>query len=138
MPVELEIIARLVFAALLGGLIGAERWRAGKPAGLRTLTLICLGAALFTVISIYAFGTVEGTRVAAGIVTGIGFIGAGAIMHREQGIVGGLTTAASIWVVAAVGMAAGAGMYLVAGVATLLILAVLLVLKRFEDKRGVH
>ena len=68
----------------------------------------------------------------------IGFIGAGSIMHREQGIVGGLTTAASIWVVAAIGMAAGAGMYIIAAVTTVLILVVLLALKRFEEKRGIH
>ncbi len=135
---ELEIIGRLALAALLGGVIGLERWRAGKPAGLRTLTLICLGAATFTVIAIYTFGLTDGSRIIAGIVTGIGFIGAGSIMHREQGIVGGLTTAASIWVVAAIGMAAGAGMYIIATVTTALILIVLLALKRFEDKRGIH
>jgi putative Mg2+ transporter-C (MgtC) family protein len=136
--VELEIVGRLALAALLGGVIGLERWRAGKPAGLRTLTLICIGAAAFTVVAIYTFGLTDGSRIVAGIVTGIGFIGAGSIMHREQGIVGGLTTAAGIWVVAAIGMAVGAGMYIIATVTTALILIVLLGMKRFEGKHDIH
>ena len=126
MPIEVEMVLRLLLAAALGASIGYQRTRAGKPAGLRDYTLICLGAALFTVASIYGFGTaLEPSRVAAGIVTGIGFLGAGAVIRREQGVVAGLTTAATIWVVAAIGLAAGAGLYVVSAVATAIALVVL-------------
>jgi len=125
MPAELEMVLRLLLAVALGAIIGFQRERAGKPAGLRTNTLICLGAALFTVISVYGFGA-DPARVAAGIVTGVGFLGAGAIiMRRGEGTVEGLTTATTIWAVAGVGLAAGVGMYLIAAVATALILGVL-------------
>jgi putative Mg2+ transporter-C (MgtC) family protein len=121
------MVLRLLLAAALGAIIGYQRERAGKPAGLRTHVLICVGAALFTVASLYGFGAVaDPARVAAGIVAGIGFLGAGAIIHREGGLVAGLTTAATIWAVAAVGLAAGAGLYLVSAVTTILILIVLL------------
>jgi len=127
-PIELEMILRLLLAAALGALIGYQRERAGKTAGVRTHGLICLGAALFTVASIYGFGSAtDPARVAAGVVAGIGFLGAGAIMHREGGLVAGLTTAATIWVVAGIGMVAGAGLYLVSAVATVLILAALFI-----------
>ena len=126
MAIEIEMVLRLLLAAALGASIGYQRARAGKPAGLRDYTLICLGAALFTVASIYGFGTaVNPSRVAAGIVTGIGFLGAGAIIRREQGVVAGLTTAATIWVVAAIGLAAGAGLYVVSAVTTAIALVVL-------------
>ena len=95
----------------MGVLIGFERQHAGKPAGLRTHVLVCIGAALFTIASIYGFG--EGSdpaRVAAGVVAGIGFIGAGTIIRTPEGILVGLTTASSIWAVAAIGLAAGAGL----------------------------
>lgn len=127
MGIEVEMVLRLLLAAALGAIIGYQRERAGKPAGLRTHVLICIGAALFTVASLYGFGaTADPARVAAGIVAGIGFLGAGAIIHREGGLVAGLTTAATIWAVAAVGLAAGAGLYLVSAVTTILILIVLL------------
>ncbi len=129
MPTEVEIILRLLLAAALGTVIGFQRERAKKPAGMRTHILICLGSALFTVVSIYGFGStgVDASRVAAAVVTGIGFLGAGAIIHpRSGGIVAGLTTAASIWMVAAIGLAAGTGMYLIATVATVIALIVLL------------
>jgi len=126
MPTELEMVLRLLLAAGLGAAIGYQRERAGKPAGLRTHILICLGAALFTVASIYGFGTTSDTaRVAAGVVAGIGFIGAGAIIRGGEGIIAGLTTAATIWAVAGVGLAAGAGLYIVSTVSTALILIVL-------------
>ena len=120
MPVEIQMVLRLLLAAGLGAVIGYQRERAAKPAGLRTHILICVGAALFTIASICGFGPLsDPARVAAGIVAGIGFIGAGAIIRRgEGGIVAGLTTAATIWVVAGIGLAAGAGLYLVAGVTT--------------------
>ena len=127
MPIELEMFLRILLATALGAIIGYQRERVGKKAGLRTNSLICLGAALFTVVSFYGFGlTADPARVAAGIVTGIGFLGAGAILHREGGIVEGLTTAATIWAVAAVGLAAGAGLYLICAGASALILIVLL------------
>jgi putative Mg2+ transporter-C (MgtC) family protein len=127
MSVELQMVLRLLLAAGLGGAIGYQREKAGKPAGLRTHTLICIGAALFTVASLYGFGlTADVSRVAAGVVIGVGFIGAGAIIRRDEGgIVAGLTTAATIWAVAAIGLAAGAGLYLVAGVTTAITLGVL-------------
>jgi len=126
MNAEIVMVLRLLLAALLGAIIGYQRERAGKPAGLRTHTLICVGAALFTIASIYGFSGASPAQVAAGIVAGIGFLGAGAIFHRETGIVQGLTTAATIWAVAAVGLLAGAGLYLISAVATAVILIVLL------------
>jgi putative Mg2+ transporter-C (MgtC) family protein len=127
MSIEAGMVVRLLAAAGLAAAIGYQRERAGKPAGLRTHILIGVGAALFTVASIYGFGPfTDPARVSAGVVAGIGFIGAGAIIHRGGGdIVAGLTTAATIWVVAAIGLAAGAGLYLVAGVTTGVALIVL-------------
>ena len=119
MPIELEMVLRLLMATVLGAIIGYQRERAAKPAGLRTHVLICVGAALFTIASLYGFGDVaDPARIAAGIVAGIGFIGAGAIIRRDEGLVAGLTTAATIWVVAGIGLAVGVGLYLVAGVTT--------------------
>ena len=127
MGTEVTMMLRLLLSAVLGGVIGFERERAKKAAGLRTHILICLGACLFTVVSIYGFGG-DIARVAAGVVTGIGFIGAGAIIRGgREGIIAGLTTAATIWSVAGIGLAAGAGLDLVAVVATLLILLVLII-----------
>ena len=127
MPTEIEMVLRLLLAAALGATIGYQRERAKKPAGLRTHILISLGAALFTISSIYGFGTgIDQSRVAAGIVAGIGFLGAGAIIRRGEGIVEGLTTAATIWAVAGIGLAAGAGLYLVSAVTAAITLIVLL------------
>ncbi len=126
MAIELEMVLRLLLAVALGAIIGYQRERARKSAGLRTHVLICLGAALFTVTSIYGFGGDDTARVAAGVVAGIGFLGAGAIIRGGEGIVAGLTTAATIWAVAGIGLAAGAGLYLVSAVTTLLISIVLL------------
>jgi len=127
MPVELEMVLRVLLAMVLGGIIGFQRAKADKPAGLRDIILICTGAALFTVVSIYGFGIDDQARVAAGIVTGIGFLGAGAIIRRDEGgVVKGLTTASTIWIAAGIGMAAGTGMYIIAPVATLLVMIVLL------------
>jgi putative Mg2+ transporter-C (MgtC) family protein len=114
---ELDMVIRLVIAAFLGAVIGYERARAKKPAGIRTHLLVCMGAALFTVISIYGFGeNGDPSRVAAGVVVGIGFLGAGTILRQEKGVAG-LTTAATIWAVAAIGVAMGAGLYVVGAVA---------------------
>ncbi len=132
MSPEIESILRVLLAALLGAGIGYQRERAGKPAGVRTHSLIALGSALFTVVSIFGFGIgVDPSRVAAGIVTGIGFIGAGVIFRglRRDGHVVGLTTAASIWTTAAIGLAAGVGMYLIALVAAAVAVVVLMIPK---------
>ncbi len=126
----LDMICRVVLAAVLGAGIGYQRERAGKSAGLRTYTLVSMGAALFTVASLYGFGPgSDPSRVAAGVVAGIGFLGAGAIVRglRGDGGVAGLTTAASIWAVAAVGLAAGAGMYVLSAVAALIIWIMLMI-----------
>ncbi|MCX6778095.1 MAG: MgtC/SapB family protein [Candidatus Micrarchaeota archaeon] len=126
-----EIVLRLLLAFVLGGLIGYEREAIKKPAGLRTHILVAIGSALVTVTGIALFGENDSAaRIASGIVTGIGFLGAGTIMRSEDGV-HGLTTAASMWVVAAVGMAVGFGLHTAAAFATLLVLAVLQ-LKSFE------
>ena len=119
-------LAKLVLAAFLGGAIGLEREFSRKPAGLRTNMFICFGAAMFTIASIELAGpdTQDKTRIASTIVTGIGFIGAGSILH-SRGSVQGLTTAATIFVVASIGMAAGGGLYLVAIFATIIVLLAL-------------
>ncbi len=121
---QLEMVLRLLLAAGLGAVIGWQREKAHKPAGLRTHTLIAIGAALFTLVSIKGFVGGDPSRVAAGVVTGIGFLGAGTILHHTRTIEG-LTTAASVWSVAAIGLAAGAGMYILALVTTLIIFLVL-------------
>jgi len=106
-----HIFARMALAVVLGTVVGYEREHEGKPAGMRTHGMVALGAALFTVVSIYGFeGTADPARVAAQIVTGVGFLGAGAILH-QRGSIRGLTTAAALWVTAAIGTAVGAGMY---------------------------
>ena len=112
-----EMVIRLVIAAFLGAVIGYERARAKKPAGIRTHLMVCMGAALFTVISIWGFaGNADPSRIAAGVVVGVGFLGAGTILRQERGVAG-LTTAATIWAVAAVGVAIGTGLYIVGAVA---------------------
>ena len=127
----LEMILRLFLAAALGAGIGYQRERASKTAGLRTHILIALGAALFTVVSIFGFsGAVDPSRVAAGVVAGVGFIGAGVIFRGMRGEgVAGLTTAASVWVSAAIGLAAGAGLYLISIIAALITAGVLMIPK---------
>lgn len=130
-------IARLVVAAVLGGLIGLERQLRHKPAGLRTNMFICFGAAMFTVLSDQLAGSLGGdhTRVAAQIIPGIGFIGAGSILHARGSVVG-LTTAATLFVVASVGMATGGGLYITAIFATIVILIALALLGRLERRFG--
>jgi putative Mg2+ transporter-C (MgtC) family protein len=133
---RLDLLAKLGLAVLLGGIIGFERERSGKPAGLRTNILICIGAALLMDVSI-RIGLVDGQRIgdpgriAAQIVSGVGFLGAGTILH-SQGMVTGLTSAATIWVVAAIGMAVGAGFYVEGMSAGLLVIFVLAGLGRVE------
>ena len=127
----LDMTLRLLLAIALGAIIGYQRERANKAAGLRTHTLISLGAALFTVVSIFGFsGAVDPSRVAAGVVAGVGFIGAGVIFRGMRGDgVAGLTTAASIWAAAAVGLAAGAGLWLIAVIAGLATVGILMIPK---------
>jgi putative Mg2+ transporter-C (MgtC) family protein len=120
---------RFLLAAALGAGIGYQRERAGKAAGVRTHVLVSSGAALFTLASIYGFGgaVVDISRVAAGVVVGIGFIGAGVILRgQREKEVAGLTTAATIWITAAIGLAAGAGMYLLSVIATAVAVGILL------------
>ena len=128
----LEMTLRFLLAVALGAGIGCQRERAGKAAGVRTHILVSAGAGIFTLVSIYGFGgtTVDISRVAAAVVVGVGFIGAGVIFRGARGEeVAGLTTAATIWVTAAIGLAAGAGMYLVSVIATALTVGVLLLPK---------
>jgi len=126
------MILRLLLAVALGAGIGYQRERAGKAAGVRTHILVSAGAGIFTLVSIYGFGgtTVDISRVAAAVVVGVGFIGAGVIFRGARGEeVAGLTTAATIWVTAAIGLAAGAGMYLISVIATAVIAGILLLPK---------
>lgn len=149
MITENEFILRIFIAAVLGGLIGLEReWRA-KEAGFRTHFLVALGSALFMIVSAYGFSDSlynelqrwDVSRVAAQVVSGIGFIGAGTIIFRKsENVVSGLTTAAGLWVVAAIGLACGGGMYKLATASTLLVLVGLeafnFFLHKFDRKRN--
>ena len=130
---QIELTLRLIVALLLGAIIGWERELQRMPAGFRTHALVALGAAIFTVVSAFAFtGPLsDPTRIAAQIVSGVGFLGGGAILHYG-GTVRGLTTAASLWAVAAVGMAAGAGLFVVAAVSAVLVIVALEIFQRVE------
>lgn len=129
---DLEMSLRLAIAALCGAGVGYQREHANKSAGFRTHILVALGSALFTIVSMYGFNDrADPARVAAQVVVGIGFIGAGAILHSRTSVTG-LTTAASIWVTAAIGMAAGVGLYLVTILTTAVVLAVLQIQKHRE------
>ncbi len=131
---EIELALRLTVGLVLGAIIGFERELHRQPAGFRTHSLVSLGAALFTVVSAFGFtgDLVDPTRIAAQIVSGIGFIGAGTIL-QYRGHIRGLTTAASLWSVAAIGTAAGAGLFVTAVVGTVLILVILSILDRVES-----
>ncbi len=125
-----EILLRLSFAALLGAAIGVERDLHRRPAGIRTSAFVCMGSALFTILSFQLakmYGDTSPTRIASNLVQGIGFLGAGAILREAGGLVG-LTTAATIFVEAAIGMAVGGGLYAVGGYATGVVLFGLVVL----------
>ena len=137
---DLEMLIRLGTAAALGSLIGFERERLLWAAGIRTHMLVCVGSCLIMIVSQYGFAHVltqqnvvlDPSRVAAQVVSGIGFLGAGAILARGE-IVKGLTTAASIWTVAAVGLAVGGGLYLAASASTVIILIILAGIKPLEE-----
>ena len=134
---ELELVIRLLLAFALGAVIGFERERVDKPAGLRTHILVSLGSCLFTILSLTAFPGSDPARVAAYVVAGIGFIGAGTILQTRERIVG-ITTAASLWVAASIGMAAGAGFYILAIITTAIayLTLSLRVLERLARKSG--
>ncbi len=138
MTIEWNLILSILAAGLLGGLIGFEREVRAKEAGLRTHFLVALGAALFMVISQFAFtGRFDAARVAAQVVSGIGFIGAGVIIFQKNAV-RGVTTAAGLWVAAAIGLACGAGMYDIAVASTLMALMCLetmhFITKRYGEK----
>ncbi|CAG4885819.1 MgtC/SapB family protein [Paraburkholderia saeva] len=141
MPGNIELVSRLVFAAALGSVIGFERERLSWAAGLRTHMLVCVGSALIMIVSAFGFADVLGgdhivldpSRMAAQVVSGIGFLGAGSILLRGE-IVRGLTTAASLWSVAAIGLAVGGGLYTAAIAATLIILVILAGIKPIERR----
>ncbi|MDF2189933.1 MgtC/SapB family protein [Paraflavitalea sp. CAU 1676] len=123
-------LLRIGLAILLGGIIGAEREYHDKSAGLRTITLICVGSCLFCIVSqLLTNGTAD--RIASTVVTGIGFLGAGVIFRSEQGV-NGLTTAATVWTTAAIGMAVGSGLYLIAAGTTVSVLVVLSIFIKLE------
>lgn len=126
---ELEMVGRLLLAVFLGFLIGLERELAGQPAGERTHALTSLGAAIFALVSLLGFSETDPARVAAGVVTGLGFLGAGMILKEKGQEVQGLTTAAGIWAVGGIGLAIGLGLYLL-GVAAAVLVGVLLCLER--------
>ena len=132
----LKITVRLVVAAVLGGLLGFEREREGKPAGLRTHMLVALGAALFTIAPLAAGMNIEdASRVVQGVATGVGFLGAGTILKaREQQEIHGLTTAAGVWLTAAVGISVGMGPVWIPAVAVVLALIILSALVYVENK----
>lgn len=131
-----QYVAVMVVSVGCGLVIGLERESRGKPAGARTLVLICLGSAMFAHISVAMSGQFgDPARIAAQIVSGIGFLGAGAILHqKDKGYIAGLTTAATIWVTAAVGMIAGSGNYFFAVVGALAVLLALRMLRRLETR----
>lgn len=152
---EIAMVMRLIMAAILGGIVGIERGSGDRPAGLRTHILVCVGSALFMLVSIYGFddfnfvsSNLEGeigqrrdsARIAAQVVSGIGFLGAGTILH-EGVTVRGLTTAASLWIVSAIGLAAGSGMYFISIVATFITMVTLVSFhnleKRFASSKSV-
>ncbi len=135
-----QILLRILLACLMGSVIGLERQRRDWTAGLRTHMLVCMGAALFMLVSMHGFTDVVGqkgieldpSRVAAQVVSGIGFIGAGTIMFVRQQVIKGLTTAAGLWTVAAIGLAVGGGMYGAAVLTTVLALIILALIKPLE------
>jgi putative Mg2+ transporter-C (MgtC) family protein len=133
-PLEMEIVTKLVLSAFFGGLIGLEREFNKSSAGIKTYAIVCMGSALFTVASLYT-----DIRIAAGVITGIGFLGAATIFRDEKsktpsGRVSGITTAALIWSIAATGFVVGVGMYFAAAVATAIMLIILIPVEHLEKK----
>ena len=145
------MLLRLLLSAILGGCVGIERGKGDRPAGLRTHVLVCVGSTLFMLVSIFGFGDTvpvhtvqddmgvrrDSARIAAQVVSGIGFLGAGTIIHEGLSIKG-LTTAATMWMVSAIGLAVGAGMYVVSIGSTVLTLIVLTILRNWEKFMGLR
>lgn len=137
-----ELVVRLLVAAILGGLIGWDRERKDGVAGLRTHMLVCVGSSLMMIVSAFGFKDILGqpsvvldpSRIAAQVISGIGFLGAGTILFLRPQIIRGLTTAAGLWSVAGVGLAVGGGLYLAAVAATTIIFVILAVIKPFEKR----
>ena len=137
-----DILFRLFLAAVFGALIGLERERKDWTAGMRTHMMVCLGSALIMLVSAYGFSDVLGaknveldpSRVAAQVISGIGFIGAGTILFMRHGAIRGLTTASGLWTVAAIGLATGGGMYIAAAITTVFALIILWALQPLENK----
>jgi putative Mg2+ transporter-C (MgtC) family protein len=140
-PLDWHLILRLLIAAALGSIIGADREKLAWAPGLRTHMLVCVGACLFMIVSAFGFADILGTRnvildpsrIAAQVVSGIGFLGAGTILLRGE-VVRGLTTAASLWSVAAIGLAVGGGLYVEAVAATIVIMVILAGVKPIEER----
>lgn len=137
---EATMIVRLIVAAVLGGIVGIERGSGDRPAGFRTHILVCVGSALFMLVSIYGIDGIQtdnpevrrdSARIAAQVVSGIGFLGAGTILH-EGLTIRGLTTAASLWIVSAIGLAVGSGMYILSAVATVITMITLVTFHSWE------
>ncbi len=139
MLTEAQMVVRLLYSALLGGIVGIEREVHEKAAGFRTHILVCIGSCVIMLTSMHIFDIYNGIadvdpgRIAAQVVSGIGFLGAGTIIRSRVSVVG-LTTAASLWSIAGVGLAVGSGLFIVSTFATVLILASLLVLSKVHDK----
>lgn len=140
MLVDNDILLRVIISVILGSIIGLEREITNKSAGLRTQILVCLGSCVFTILSIYGFATAvtlyplgDPSRVAAQIITGIGFIGAGTVL-RQGFTITGLTTASTLWIVAAIGMACGCGKIGLAVISTLIAVIILVIIRAFEFK----
>jgi len=124
LELELELVAKVILGFIFSGIVGLEREVSLKPAGLRTHILVGLGSTLLTILSLDAFPSSDPARVAASIIVGIGFLGAGTIIKTKEKVLG-LTTAASLWIVASIGVATGAEYYLLAAVTTILAFLVL-------------
>jgi putative Mg2+ transporter-C (MgtC) family protein len=132
-PFEQEAMFKIVFSVCLGLLVGFERQVHGKPAGMRTLSLVAMGSTLFTIVSYGLGGFADPTRIASGIVTGIGFLGAGTIFKSEKHVQG-ITTAAELWMMAAIGIAVGIGMFMTSLLSTMLVLLIIIGGRAFENK----
>lgn len=128
----LSITVRLILALLLGGLIGMERGRHGRAAGMRTHILVCIGACMTALVGLFMSDVADSTRIAAQVISGIGFLGAGTIMIRNQSVITGLTTAAGVWCTATIGIALGYGFYLAALIATVITIITATLLTRLE------
>lgn len=129
---EWSISIRLLLALLMGGLIGTERGRHGRAAGMRTHVLVCVGACMTALVGLFVSDISDATRIAAQVISGIGFLGAGTIMIRNQSVVTGLTTAAGVWCTATIGIALGYGFYLAAAIATVITIITATLLTRLE------